>query len=326
MSTTSLPERSSVQATPHESFAEELQRTMAAVSMRFRWFGITRSVTATQKNEAAETFNAEGRFVSMGKKLIDTSHPAWKGIVKVRGKIQKHWEQESLPFPLLGVRLVRRSELEAFLGDLRELQDELREAEQNLHAHYDQLRTQAQRNLGSLHDPANYPPSLIGMFTVTWDFPNVDAPAYLRALSPLLYAQEQERVRSLFTEAVTLAEDAFFGELIKMVDHLAERLSGSEDGKPKVFRDTAVTNLMDFFERFQRLNIGSSEDLDRLVGHVRQIVGGVTPQSLRDSHVIRQQMSNRLSVVQSELDGLMVDRPRRNLMIPRATAEMSQAG
>ena len=322
---TSLLDRPAIDTVPRESFAEELQQTMAAVSLRFRWFGINRSVTPTQKEQAAETFDARGQFVSMGKKLIDTSHTAWKNIVKVRGKIQKHWETGSLPFPQAGVRLIRRDELEAFLERMRELQEELREAEQNLDIDYDQLRSWARENLGSLYNAADYPASLIGMFTVTWDFPNVEAPDYLRTISPRLYRQEQERVRNRFTEAVALAEDAFFSELIKMVDHLIERLSGSEDGRQKVFRDTAVTNLLDFFERFQRLNIGSSEELDRVVGHVRRIVDGVTPDSLRGSDALRQQVSHKLSLVQSELDGLMVDRPRRNLILPQRETAIRQA-
>jgi len=326
MSSTSLLDIPTVQIAPNGSFAEELQRTMAAVSMRFSWFGINRSVTPTQKEQAAETFDAKGQFVSMGKKLIDTSHPAWKAIVKVRGKIQKHWETGSLPFPQTGVRLVRRDELETFLEQMRGLQNELQEAEQELNVYYDRIRKRAKENLGDLYDKNDYPASLIGKFTVAWDFPNVEAPDYLRMVSPALYRQEQERVRNRFEEAITLAENAFFNELLNMVDHLIERLSGSEDGKPKVFRDTAVTNLNEFFDRFQRLNIGSSEDLDRMVNNVQRIMDGTTPESLRNSDSLRQQVSSRLSVVQSELDGLMVDRPRRNLILPPPDMEMVQAG
>ena len=322
---TSLLDRPTIDTVSRESFAEELQQTMAAINLEFHWFGINRSVTASQKEQAAETFDAKGQFVSMGKKLIDTNHPAWKAIIKVRGKIQKYWEAMSLPYPQPGVRLVRRHDLETFEETMRDLQAELRLAERNLDIHFDELRSKAREKLGSLYNPGDYPVSLIGMFTVEWDFPNVEAPDYLRIVSPKLYNGEMERVRSRFSEAVSMAENAFFSELIKMVDHLIERLSGSEDGKQKVFRDTAVTNLLDFFERFQRLNIGSSEELDRVVGHVRRIVDGVTPDSLRGSDALRQQVSHKLSVVQSELDGLMVDRPRRNLILPQRETAIRQA-
>ncbi len=155
---------------------------------------------------------------------------------------------------------------------------------------------------------------MIGMFDVAVDFPSVEPPEYLRHLSPSLYRQESERIRNRFDEAVRLAEESFLGELSKLVEHLTDRLSGGNDGKPKIFRDTVVTNLVDFFERFRRLNIGSSEELDKMVDDVRRIVGNTSEGELRNNANLRQHVATKLSRVQSQLDGLMVDRPRRNLI------------
>ena len=300
--------------TQTRSFGEQLQADMAAVRLQLRWFGTRKSVSASQKREAAETFDAETKFVSMGKKLLDTNHHAWKSLVAVRGKIVSTWKNNSLPFPEPGIRLIKRRTLDPFTQTFENLRHELRDAERDLDNHYDELRSTARQRLGSLYNPADYPTSMIGMFDVVIDFPSVEAPDYLRSLSPELYRHEAERVRLRFDEAVKLAEDAFLGELTKLVEHLAERLSGSEDGKPKIFRDTIVTNLTEFFERFRRLNIGSSEELDRMVADVQRIVGNVTPSSLRNSTTLRQHVSGELSRVQASLDGLMVDRPRRNLI------------
>jgi hypothetical protein len=99
--------------------------------------------------------------------------------------------------------------------------------------------------------------------------------------------------------------------------HLTERLSGTEDGKPKVFRDSAVENLGEFFQRFRTLNVRSSAELDQLVDEAQQIVRGIQPQTLRDNGVLRQQLAAQLSGVQSVLDGLLVDRPRRNILRSR---------
>jgi hypothetical protein len=142
----------------------------------------------------------------------------------------------------------------------------------------------------------------------------VEPPPYLRQLSPSVYREECQRVQARFDEAVRLAEQAFVEELSKLVSHLTERLAGAEDGKPKVFRDSAVENLTVFFQRFRELNIGSSEQLDDLVDHVQSIVRVVLPQQLRDDGSLRQQVATQLSGVQSVLDGLLVDRPRRNIV------------
>jgi hypothetical protein len=149
----------------------------------------------------------------------------------------------------------------------------------------------------------------------------VEPPDYLRQLNPELYEQECRRVQTRFDEAVQLAEQAFLEELSKLVDHLGERLNGNADGKQKVFRDTAVTNLTEFFERFRSLNVHSSEQLDELVQRAQRAMKGVAPQRLRDDGPLRQRLATQLSTVQSSLDGLMVDRPRRNILRPNRREE-----
>ena len=111
-----------------------------------------------------------------------------------------------------------------------------------------------------------------------------------------------------------MAEAAFVEELQSLVSHLTERLSGQADGKPKVFRDSAIENLTQFFERFRDLNVRSNEQLDDLVSQCQHVVSGVEPQSLRDNQVLRMSVAGELSQVQSVLDDLLVDRPRRNIL------------
>ena len=300
--------------TPARSFGEELQASMAAVRLQMKWFGTRRSVAASQKYQAADMFDAESNFVSMGKKLLDTNHPAWRKLVAVRTRILTTWRNSTLPYPEPGTRLIRRQILEDFTETMNSLRRELQEAGEELAYYYDELREAARARLGRLYNPDDYPATMSGLFDVIIDHPNFEAPAYLRLVSPTLYQQEADRIRHRFEESVKLAEDAFLGELSKLVEHLTERLSGSDDGKPKIFRDTVVTNLVEFFERFRRLNIGSSEDLDRMVSDVRRIVGDTTADDLRNSAPLRQHVAVELSRVQASLDGLMVDRPRRNLI------------
>lgn len=294
--------------------AERLKALTTAVRVAISWFGVSKSLTPQQKAQAADAFGAEGEFISAGKKLIDVRHPAYKAVTSVRGRIIAFWKGLTLPYPEPGVRLIRQDDVQTFHVQMTTLKAELAEAVENLQRHFDELKRASRERLGSLFNAADYPESLTDLFDVVWDFPNVQPPDYFQRLHPELYRQECERVAARFNEAVKLAEEAFTSELARLVSNLTERLSGTEDGTPKVFKDSTVENLTDFFNRFRHLSIGSNAELDQLVSQVQSIVRGIEPQELRDQHSLRQHVATELSAVQSVLDGLLVDRPRRNIL------------
>jgi hypothetical protein len=301
-------------STAASAAAERLRATMAAVRLAFTWLGVRRSLTQEQKSQAADTFGAEGNYLSAAKKLLDTSHPAFKAVTSIRSRAIAYWKGLSLPYPEPGIRLIRQDDVASFSVHMTTLQAELAEAVAQLSARYQELKMAARQRLGRLFNSADYPESLVGLFELSFDFPSVEPPDYLKQLSPQLYEQEAQRASIRFQEAIELAEQAFFDEFAKVVSHLTERLSGQEDGKSKVFRDSAVENLHEFFERFRHLNVRSSQQLDELVSQAQRITRGVEPQALRESTALRQQIATQLSGVQSVLDGLLVDRPRRNIL------------
>ena len=315
MSTLLLDEPETVH-TSNVAASERLRTTMAAVRVCFTWFGTRKSLSTEQKAQAAESFGAEGQFLTAGKKLLDSSHPAFKAVTAIRGRILSHWKGISLPFPEPGLRLIRQADIASFDVQMTTLRLELEEAVATLDDHFGELRAAARDRLGSLYNPGDYPASLRGLFGIAWEYPSVEPPEYLQRLNPKLFEQECQRVSSRFDEAVQMAEEAFVNELNRLVSHLSERLSGQEDGKPKVFRDTAVENLREFFARFRQLNVRSNADLDALVEQAQSVLRGVEPQHLRDNSNRRQQVASQLAGVQATLDGLMVDRPRRSIIRP----------
>jgi hypothetical protein len=171
----------------------------------------------------------------------------------------------TLPFPEAGIRLLPQNSLGMFASTMQTYRERLQEAARELAGQYKQIKSEAQRRLGTLFNASDYPSTLDGLFDMEWSVVPIEPPNYLMALHPDVYQQEQARVRERFESAVELAEQAFATELQRLTAHLAERLTGLHDGQPKVFRDSAVENLREFFERFRRLNIRSSPELDMLV-------------------------------------------------------------
>jgi hypothetical protein len=294
--------------------AQRLRSTMAAVRLSFVWLGVRKTLTHEQKSAAADAFGAEGEFLSAAKKLLDTSHPAFRAVGSVRSRAIAYWKGITLPYPEPGIRLIRQDDIQSFSVQLTTLQADLAEAVNNFSDHYQELKSAAQKRLGRLFCAADYPSSLTRLFELSFDFPSVEPPEYLRQLSPAIYQQEAQRVAARFEEAVELAEQAFVDEFAKLVSHLSDRLSSGEDGRPKVFRDSVIENLHEFFDRFRHLNIRSSQQLEELVNQAQRLTRGASPQALRDNVALRQQVATQLSGVQSVLDGLLVNRPRRNIL------------
>ena len=301
-------------AQPSYVAAQRLRATMAAMRLSFTWFGTRKTLTQEQKTQAADTFGAEGEFLSAGKKLVDTKHPAFRAVTTVRNRALAFFKGVSLPYPEPGIRLVKQGEVEKINAQMTEFRDELEEAVEGLDRRYSELKNAARQRLGSLYSEQDYPATLRDLFAVSWDFPSLEAPAYLQQLNPQLYEEECRRVHERFDEAVRLAEEAFTSELAKLVSHLTARLSGQEDGKPKIFRDSAIENLTEFFTRFRSLNVRSNDQLDRMVADAQRIIRGIEPQELRNNVSLRQHVATEMSRVESVLDGLLVDRPRRNIL------------
>ena len=312
--TATLSRRPARGTPPSAVAAQRLRQNFAAARLSFTWFGVRKSLSPEQKAQAAESFGAEGPYLSAAKKLLDTAHPAFQAVNSVRSQAVSYWKGMSLPYPEPGVRLVRQDEVERFDRQMQVFRRELDGAVQTLDTHFEQLKAAARERLGRLFNAADYPPGLQGLFAVEWDYPSVDPPEYLLRLNPHLYQQERQRIVSRFDEAVRLAEEAFTAEFGRLVSHLTERLTSGPGGERKVFRDTAVTNLREFFDRFRHLNVRSNADLDRLVETAQRSLAGVDPQAVRDDASLRQHVSAQLSGVQATLDQMLVDQPRRRIL------------
>ena len=306
-----------------QTASARLRENFSACRLKFKWLGTSKSLSADQKSQAAEAFDADSASISAGKRLIDVKHDAWKALTSIKSQATKYWKDNSLPYPETGLRLIRQNRIEDFNSTFEHFREQLEAGVRMFDEQFAEIKEAARVRLGSLFDASDYPSSIEDEFQIQWDFPSVDPPDYLRRLNPEVYAEQSRRVSQRFDEAVELAESAFVEELDRLVNHLASRLAGDDDGKPKIFRDSAVTNMSEFFARFRELNIRSNDQLDGLVQRCESLMQGVQPQSLRDNDTLRRSLSTNLSAVQSSLDQLVVDRPRRNIIRPNRPTDQS---
>ena len=126
---------------------------------------------------------------------------------------------------------------------------------------------------------------------------------------PLLTKSDVQRAGSL------MISDLHRGRRITEVH------TGGTTGKPLAIycdSETLQRNYA-FFDRFKELNVRSNAQLDELVDRAQRAVRGVAAQDLRDGEALRRHVAAQLSQVQSALDGLLVERPRRRILRQAAT-------
>ena len=169
--------------------------------LSFTWFGTRKSLTPEQKAVAAESFGAAGDYLSAGKKLINMQHPKFKAVSSVKSRAVSYFKGMSLPYPEPGLRLIKQTDLSALTAQLTTFKQALDETVDELDDHYGELKSAARQRLGDLYCESDYPASLDGLFDMTWDFPSVEPPDYLRRLSPELYEQECRRVEAAARDA-----------------------------------------------------------------------------------------------------------------------------
>lgn len=173
MSTLTVPEIPLETGTP----AQRLRRHAAAVRVHFTWWGVHKTLTAQQKEEVGATYSADVRFLTAGKKLVDTRHETFRKLTSLRTRTGSYWRGLTLPYTAAGVRLIRQSDIESFVHTMEGFRDELTQAESDLNAVYDQIRSDARQRLGRLFNPNDYPPEVRNLFAMDWDFPSVEGPS-----------------------------------------------------------------------------------------------------------------------------------------------------
>lgn len=300
------------------SFSEKLRKETAAVRLQFSKFGVRRSLAADQVARAARVFSAEAGRMSAGKQILDSKDPAWLAVTGPIGRARLCWRTMTVPYPVKGIRLLRRDMIPTFDKMMTGFADELAAAKQALETAYTRLRLDSQSRLGQLYSDADYPASVTDDFTLEWDYPSVEPPDYLKELNPALWEQERQRLENRFAEAAALAENAFAVELQDLVSHLVDRMTLGDDGKKKRLNKKAVEGFKEFFERVQSIRVGSNSQLDQIIGDARKVMDGVDKLGLDvlrgDDGVgetARANVASQMGALRTQLDTMLIDKPKR---------------
>jgi hypothetical protein len=296
-----------------KSAATILKENFVATRVCFHWWGQSRRVEKGTKTQMATAVQAQSDSITAGKRIYSNELECIAQINSLKCTIKDWWEAQTNPYGENGVRLLPKEKLEDFNATMKKFQQELGELGCAVQMQRDKIMEDAKARLGQAFAQGNYPIDLAGEYGLEWEFPNLEPSG---ELPQQVYQQQQAFLQAKMAEAVKLTEQALLQEFSNLVENLHEKLTPSPDGKKKQLRDSAVTNLQEFFDKFKKLNVGSSEQLEALVSEAQELLHSMTPQEIRAHDGIKKEIAEGLSKVSNALTPLVVNKPRRNIITP----------
>ncbi len=298
--------------------AANLKSKCLGCKLTIKWLGTSRTLSDDQTSKAAAVFDADSKMLGARKRIFNTKHAVWRQMVKLCGETRRAWKSYTLPYTEPGIRLIKKQLVGDFDSVMKEAKAHLEDRILTLQHCYPQMLEDAKAGLGELFVEADYPhvDELPPLFDFCWEYTELTPPEHLKYLYPDIFKTQQSIAQAKLEESIALAQQAFATELSHMLKHLAERLT-DEPGKKKVFRDSAVTNLLSFFAKFKQLSLGSNEELDVIVEKAKELLVGVSPDELRTDEQLKEQISTSMKDITSQLDELIVEAPRRKIILPK---------
>jgi hypothetical protein len=172
---------------------------------------------------------------------------------------------------------------------------------------------ESKKRLNGLADPTDYPSAeeFERAFVIAHSFESFGTPEALEGIDPEIYRRELAKAKDRVTDAAEKIAEALTLEAKDLVDRMVERLEPGADGRQKVFRDSLVENLSDFFAKLPIRNITGKAELEAVAKRAEAVLQGVDPESLRQNTSIRNYVRDGMGKVKDALDEMITLKPKR---------------
>lgn len=156
---------------------------------------------------------------------------------------------------------------------------------------------------------------LLSQFVVDYRLTQLDVP---EGLPPEIRAEEEAKLRKSFEDAQAAITGALWGQFKEFVDKIQERLTVTDDGKKKIFRDTLFEDLAAFVSAFVNKNAFNDVRLAALVQQANDLIARVggndnadKAQRMRDKEGLREQTAKAFADLATETEKAIAEKPER---------------
>lgn len=192
---------------------------------------------------------------------------------------------------------------------LRQFAEQRQELVKSFLLAYPALCQDAAKRLRGLYNPADDPPAsdVEREFGFSWQYVSFGVPDQLKGISQEVWQQEREKAAQRMAEASSEIQQVLRETMAKLVQHMAERLKVGADGKPVCFKETTVSNLVEFLANFEFRNVTDDAELQGLVNQARTLLQGVEADDLRSTGELRARVQAGMEGLASELDTMLTE-------------------
>jgi len=277
----------------------DLAKKTVCIKVRLSTMGNTRKVSTAQIEA-----DADKDLLRVSKQLVDSAE--LKAITRFDGEIRRFLYNICLPFEI-GIHLLPIAALQTVEHRLRLFAEDRRQLVHAFLSAYPSLCQDAAKRLRGLYNPADYPPpeDVAREFGFSWQYVSFGVPDQLKGISGEIWEQEREKAAQRMAEASAEIQLVLRESMSKLVQHMADRLKEGADGKPLRFKETTVSNLVEFLTNFEFRNVTDDNELQALVAQARELLHGVSADDLRTTSDLRTRVQQGMAGIASQLDTML---------------------
>jgi hypothetical protein len=278
----------------------DLARKTVCIKVRLSTMGNTRKVSTSQIEA-----DADKDLLRVSKHLLDSAE--LKAVNRFDGEIRRFLYGICLPFEI-GIHLLPITAIETVEGRLRQFAEDRKELVRSFLGAYPSLCQDAARRLRALYNPADYPPveEAEREFGFSWQYVSFGVPDQLKGISKEVWEQEREKAAQRMAEASSEIQLVLRETMARLVQHMADRLKEGADGKPLRFKESTVSNLVEFLANFEFRNVTDDTALQKLVAEARGLLEGVNADDLRTTGDLRSKVQQGMADIASHLDSMLM--------------------
>lgn len=287
------------------STGQDLAQRTVCVKVRLGRLGNSRKVSNSQVE-----VDTDKSLIRVSKHLLDSKE--LRTIANFDGEIRRYLYDTCLPFES-GIHLCPVALLEEMECKLRVFTGSREKLVQEFLLVYPSLCQEAAKRLRSLYNPADYPPleHVAQQFTFSWQYVSFGVPDQLREISTKIWHDEREKAAQVMAEAGREIQQVLRAAMAELVKHMRDRLKDGPDGKPLRFKETTVSNLVDFLGTFDFRNVTDDAELKILVDKARELLADISADDLRTTAGVRAKVQQGMADLAAELDTMIVKKPAR---------------